>query len=87
MLNTKDVLGYLRPLAAHTASLTAVAVPDTEATLPPAATAEAARATGIAATTAPDPASALARLSIDGGTRILICGSLYLAGFILREND
>ena len=86
MLNTKDVLGYLRPLAPHAASLSAVAVPDTEATLPAEATARAARAAGISAGTAADPSQALARIPLDEGTRILICGSLYLAGFVLREN-
>lgn len=86
MLNTKDVAGYLRPLAVHAASLTAVAVPDTEATLPPEDTAAAATQAGIAAATAPDPATALARIPVEADTRILICGSLYLAGHVLREN-
>jgi dihydrofolate synthase/folylpolyglutamate synthase len=86
MLATKDVLGDLGPLAPHVASLIGVAVPDTEATLPAEATAGAAHAVGIDAQSAPDPATALAMLSPGPGDRVLICGSLYLAGFVLREN-
>jgi len=88
MLNTKDEAGYLRPLAAHARSLTAVAIPGETATLPAAATAAAARAAGIAEVAeAPDVSAALARIAAsDPGARILICGSLYLAGHVLREN-
>ncbi len=86
MLNTKDIAGYLRPLAPHVASLIAVAVPDTEATLPAEDTAAAARAEGIAAQTAPDPLTAIGSIGPVNGTRILICGSLYLAGHVLKQN-
>jgi dihydrofolate synthase/folylpolyglutamate synthase len=86
MLRTKDVTGYLRPLAPLVASLTAVPVPDTEATLPPEATAAAAREAGIDARTAPDAGAAIAALPQADTARILICGSLYLAGHVLREN-
>ncbi len=86
MLSTKDVAGYLRPMAPLSASLTAVAVPDTEATLPPEATADAARAEGIAASTAADPMSAIQGIAGREGARILICGSLYLAGHVLKRN-
>ncbi|MHA6264071.1 bifunctional folylpolyglutamate synthase/dihydrofolate synthase [Arenibacterium sp. CAU 1754] len=87
MLNTKDVAGYLRPLAPHTASLTAVSIPGETNTLPAETTAEAARNVGMTAKTAPDVASALASImATDAQARVLICGSLYLAGNILREN-
>jgi dihydrofolate synthase/folylpolyglutamate synthase len=86
MLNTKDVAGYLRPLEPYVDSLFAVAVPDTEATLPAEATAATARAVGIAASVAEDPESALRQVEARTDTRILICGSLYLAGHVLREN-
>ena len=43
MLSTKDVAGYLRPLAAKAESLTAVAIPGESATLSAEETAEAAR--------------------------------------------
>jgi dihydrofolate synthase/folylpolyglutamate synthase len=87
MLNTKDIAGYLTPLAAHATALTALSIPGEANTLPAEVTAEAARAAGLPATTAK---SALAAVTAIAGTcpeaRILICGSLYLAGGILREN-
>ncbi|MBM1815759.1 bifunctional folylpolyglutamate synthase/dihydrofolate synthase [Pseudosulfitobacter pseudonitzschiae] len=87
MLNTKDIGGYLRPLAAHTASLTAVSIPGEANTLPAETTAQAAAKAGMQASTAQDVAQALdAILTTDPDARVLICGSLYLAGNILREN-
>jgi dihydrofolate synthase/folylpolyglutamate synthase len=87
MLNTKDIAGYLRPLAARAASLTAVSIPGERNTLTAAETQAAARATGIDATTAPSVLDAVARIAAaHPGARILICGSLYLAGSVLREN-
>nr|WP_207186923.1 folylpolyglutamate synthase/dihydrofolate synthase family protein [Rhodovulum imhoffii] len=87
MLNTKDVRGYMRPLAGQAHSLTAVSIPGEAATLPASATAEAARDVGLPATTAPDLLTAVRRIAKDNpGARILICGSLYLAGQVLREN-
>lgn len=87
MLNTKDVTGYMRPLADQAASLTAVSIPGEANTLPAAATAAAATAVGLPARTADSVLEAINRLrSAHGDTRILICGSLYLAGQVLREN-
>ena len=87
MLNTKDVAGYMRPLAGVADSLVAVEIPGEAATLPAEDTAAAARAAGLAAKTAPDVATAVAGLAAaHPGARILICGSLYLAGKVLREN-
>ena len=87
MLNTKDIAGYLRPLAARAASLTAVSIPGEENTLTAEDTQSAAQAAGITAATAPSVMDAVARLAAaNPGARILICGSLYLAGSVLREN-
>lgn len=87
MLSTKDVGGFLRPLGARATSLEAVSIPGETATLPAEATAEAARAAGIAAETAPDLGVAVARIAARApGARILICGSLYLAGRVLADN-
>ena len=87
MLDTKDIGGYLRPLAALAQDLTAVSIPGEAATLPADATAEAARRTGMTARTADSVAEAVAGLHKHApGGRILICGSLYLAGQVLREN-
>ncbi|HHC29388.1 MAG TPA: bifunctional folylpolyglutamate synthase/dihydrofolate synthase, partial [Rhodobacterales bacterium] len=87
MLNTKDVAGFLRPLAAEAATLTAVTIPGEAATLPAEETARIAAEAGLAATTAPDLAAAIEQICTqDRGARILICGSLYLAGQVLRDN-
>lgn len=88
MLNTKDIGGYLRPLAAHARSLHAVSIPGESATLPASETAKAARAAGLEAVESPDVAHALADIVAQHPhARVLICGSLYLAGVVLRENS
>lgn len=87
MLNTKDISGYLRPLAAQAASLTAVSIPGEANTLPADETEAAAKAVGMVARSAGSVAEALAEIVATAPTaRVLICGSLYLAGVILREN-
>jgi dihydrofolate synthase/folylpolyglutamate synthase len=87
MLNTKDVTGYLRPLAAHARSLTAVSIPGEKNTLSAAETQAAATAVGLPATTADSVLDALRTIAAaDPQARVLICGSLYLAGQVLREN-
>ncbi|MFN3606769.1 MAG: bifunctional folylpolyglutamate synthase/dihydrofolate synthase, partial [Cypionkella sp.] len=87
MLNTKDVRGYMQPLAGHAKTLHAVSIPNEVNTLPAADTAQAARAAGIDARIAPSVAEALADIAAASPhARVLICGSLYLAGAILREN-
>lgn len=87
MLNTKDVAGYMRPLAPLAQSLTAVSIPGEAATLPAGVTADAARSVGIEAHEAEDVTTALKTIvAREPGARVLICGSLYLAGNVLREN-
>lgn len=87
MLNTKDVTGYMIPLAPQVTRLHAVSIPGEQNTLPTETTAEAAAKAGMDATTAPSVAEALAAIAAaNPQARVLICGSLYLAGSILREN-
>ena len=87
MLNTKDIAGYLAPLKAHATRLFAVAIPYEPNTLSAEATCAAARAAGISADTAPSVAAALATITAQNpAARVLICGSLYLAGTVLRDN-
>ncbi|MGX9853985.1 bifunctional folylpolyglutamate synthase/dihydrofolate synthase [Limimaricola variabilis] len=88
MLNTKDIAGYLRPLAGVAQSLSAVSIPGEANTIPAAETAQAARSAGFAAVEeASGVAAAVEAITRDGTRpRILICGSLYLAGHVLREN-
>ncbi|MDP0927944.1 folylpolyglutamate synthase/dihydrofolate synthase family protein [Paracoccus onubensis] len=87
MLNTKDITGYLRPLATHAESLTAIGIEGEVNTLPAEATAGFAREAGMTAHIAESPMQAVTRIVAScPQARILICGSLYLAGRILREN-
>ena len=86
MLNTKDVRGYLRPLATVASHLTAVSIPGEANTLTAPETAKAARDVGLAADEADSVESALHHIAeTDPHGRILICGSLYLAGHVLRQ--
>jgi dihydrofolate synthase/folylpolyglutamate synthase len=81
-----DVLGPLVPLATR---LRAVAIPDDPVSLPAEMAAEIARTIGIAdSAPAASPDNAVEALVALGGParRILICGSLYLAGAILADN-
>ncbi|WIY26631.1 bifunctional folylpolyglutamate synthase/dihydrofolate synthase [Parasedimentitalea psychrophila] len=87
MLNTKDVTGYMAPLAKHANSLTAISIPNEVNTLAAADTSVAAAKVGMKTTTATSAAAGLAAIiNQDPQARVLICGSLYLAGAILREN-
>jgi dihydrofolate synthase / folylpolyglutamate synthase len=88
MLNTKDSAGFLAPLAPYAKALTAVTIPDEQNPLPAEAIVAAARSVGIDAATAPSVAAALARFVLDStGGRVLICGSLHLAGTVLAGNS
>jgi dihydrofolate synthase / folylpolyglutamate synthase len=88
MLNTKDVRGYMEPLRGHAKMLHAVSIPNEVNTLPAEATRDAALAASISAQIAPSVADALADIAATSpDARVLICGSLYLAGAILRENE
>ena len=87
MLNTKDATGYMRPLAGLAQHLHAVAIPGEANTLTAAQTQAAARSAGLdtsEATGVPDAIAAI--VAGDPHARILICGSLYLAGNVLKEN-
>jgi dihydrofolate synthase/folylpolyglutamate synthase len=87
MLNTKDIAGYLRPIAAAADSLTAVSIPGEANTLSADETQSAAANAGIKADTASSVLAAVTAIAGRAPTaRILVCGSLYLAGVVLREN-
>ena len=87
MLNTKDVRGYMEPLTAQVTRLHAVPIPGEKNTLPAEVTRAAAQAAGMQAVTAESVAQALTDIvAIAPEARVLICGSLYLAGGVLREN-
>ncbi|NKB28968.1 MAG: bifunctional folylpolyglutamate synthase/dihydrofolate synthase [Rhodobacteraceae bacterium] len=87
MLNTKDVAGYMQPLANVADSLTAVSIPGETATLSAEDTAAAAQSVVFETYTATSVEQALDAIgAAHPGARILICGSLYLAGHVIRQN-
>ena len=88
MLESKDPREFLVPLAPLAAGLSAVAIPDEPASLTADALAAGARAAGVpGAVAAASLHDAIAGLAGRGRpARVLICGSLYLAGKVLMEN-
>jgi dihydrofolate synthase / folylpolyglutamate synthase len=88
MLNTKDEAGFLRALSTLARSVHTVPVPDETASRDPIEAAAEAMRLGIPATPARDLPDALRAIAAaePGPARVLICGSLYLAGHVLREN-
>jgi dihydrofolate synthase/folylpolyglutamate synthase len=87
ILNTKDPLGFIGPIAPHVKKLCAVTIPDEEASLSGDAARDVARAAGIDAFTAGSVDAAVRALAkLPGPARVLIAGSLYLAGVVLADN-
>jgi len=87
MLDTKDNRGFLDPLRPLVRRMAGVAIPGEPHAVAAADLAEMALALGIDAAPAPDAVAAVAALTArPGAARILICGSLYLAGTILADN-
>lgn len=87
MLNTKDVAGYIAPLASVAEQLLAVSIPGETNTLPAADVVAIADRLGLVAHTADSVETAIDTITAGApDARILICGSLYLAGHVLRLN-
>lgn len=88
MLDTKVAGGYLEALAPLTHRLRALRIPGEQASLSAEAAARHATEAGIDAATAASVMDGLTSLvaQADKPGRILICGSLYLAGHVLSEN-
>jgi len=89
MLASKDCEGFLRNFTGLARRLIAVPVAGAEKGLSAEAVADVARGIGLAATSRDDLAEAFdaaRKLDVDPAPRILITGSLYLAGEVLREN-
>ena len=82
MLNTKAAQAFLAPLLGRAASLQAVAIPGEVNSL----TAEEAASKGRGITPRASLLEALQALPPGPAARLLICGSLYLAGRVLAEN-
>ncbi|HEX2885411.1 folylpolyglutamate synthase/dihydrofolate synthase family protein [Vineibacter terrae] len=87
MLTTKDAGGFLRPLARHATGAWAVPI-EGHASYAPAEACRQADDVGLQCLPAPSVADALEDLlaNVHPPFRVLICGSLYLAGTVLAKN-
>src|SRR5674476_1233260 len=89
MMGNKDAGAFLANFAGLTRHIIAVQIPDREGAMPPDRLADAARALGMRVETSASVEAALrslARLAYEVPPRILITGSLYLAGHVLSLN-
>jgi dihydrofolate synthase / folylpolyglutamate synthase len=89
MMANKDANAFLTNFAGLTRHIIAVQIPDRDNAMPPDRLADAARALGMrveAAASAEAALRSLARLAYEVPPRILITGSLYLAGHVLAAN-
>jgi dihydrofolate synthase/folylpolyglutamate synthase len=99
MLNTKDAAGFLRPLASGLEGARCIAIPGEANSLSAEDLVAAARSVGLTAEPAGSAAAAMRQLAqtiradaasapaLDLHARVVIAGSLYLAGRILAENS
>jgi dihydrofolate synthase/folylpolyglutamate synthase len=87
MLETKDTVAFLAPMRGLVRRVHAIAVPDEPSSRSPEEIAAAAASLDISATVAGSVDDALLAVgeTADGPTVSLICGSLYLAGHVLRR--
>jgi dihydrofolate synthase/folylpolyglutamate synthase len=89
MMANKDAGAFLANFAGLTRHIIAVQIPDRDSAMPPDRLADAARALGMRVESAASVVAALrslARLAYEVPPRILITGSLYLAGHVLSAN-
>jgi len=93
MLKTKDAVGFLAAFKGLARHVVTVSVPGAEASLGAGALYDAARQAGLDAAPAEDLEDAMLQVGAwarahpkEPPPRILICGSLYLAGHVLAEN-
>jgi dihydrofolate synthase/folylpolyglutamate synthase len=90
MLSTKEPVAFLKPLAPLLEDLNAVAIPGDHASLSAEDCVKAGTEVGLISSGFPSVEAALRSIvdSHEDGPpcRVLICGSLYLAGTVLAEN-
>ena len=88
MLRTKDAAAYIRPFKGLAKRIIAVTVPGEPNSFPAEELAQIARAEGVAAQSAASIEAAIAAArTARGPARILIAGSLYLAGNVLAAHS
>lgn len=90
MLTTKDPAGFFAPFDGLARHVFTVPIPGSESGWSADALAEAAVSAGLSAEPVESPRAALELLAdnwtLERAPRVLICGSLYLAGDVLAEN-
>ncbi|MDG1708696.1 MAG: bifunctional folylpolyglutamate synthase/dihydrofolate synthase [Emcibacteraceae bacterium] len=86
MMENKDTAGYLSPLSPLTVQLFGIQV-DGEASHPATEIVKLAWSQNIKAETALSVQDALKKINSKVPIKVLICGSLYLAGQVLSDND
>lgn len=94
MLNTKDAAGFLKPLAPGLQAARCIAIPGEANSLSAEDLTQAARGVGLAAEPSGSAAAAIRQIAqmiradaASAPARVIISGSLYLAGRILAENS
>ncbi len=88
MLNTKDATQFFRPLAALADHVVTLSIPNEPNAIPADHLAETVRSLGTAASAASDVTKAVRQASfLKPAARILVCGSLYLAGHVLAAEQ
>jgi dihydrofolate synthase / folylpolyglutamate synthase len=87
MLKTKEAGGFIAPFAGLAQRVITLTIPDEENALSASDLADIARRQGLTAEASPSLNDALsAAATISPPPRVLICGSLYLAGRVLAEH-
>ncbi len=91
MINTKDAVGYFKAFNGLVRHVFTVPVPSSEAGVDPVFLAQQATEAGLTAEVTASVSDAINKLTAqlapsEPSPRILICGSLYLAGDVLRDN-
>lgn len=86
MLASKDATGFFLPFQHLAPEVFTLPVPGKHRGAPPAQLAEAARTAGLGAQSYENFGDAMRAAAASDPVRILICGSLYLAGDVLAEN-
>jgi dihydrofolate synthase / folylpolyglutamate synthase len=88
MLNTKDATQFFRPLAHLADHVVTLSIPNEANAIPAEQLAETVRNLGTEASTASNITNAVRQASLlKPAARILICGSLYLAGHVLAAEE
>lgn len=86
MINTKDSLGFFQPFKELEPTVFTVPITSSDASVPPELLAQSAKKAGLNVVPANSVAEVFKQISVSD-PRILICGSLYLAGDVLQQNQ